>query len=312
MMETTLAPILLFVYKRLDTLKKTLESLQSNFLAEESELYIFSDAAKYSNDDIIVKEVRTFLRTINGFKRVYIIEAKKNKGLADSIIDGVSKILESYQNVIVLEDDLVVSVNFISYMNSALKYYKNYNSVFSISGFTTPIRMPISYAYDNYFTKRSSSWGWATWSDRWENIDWVIKDYSKFSSNYKNRNRFNKMGSDLATMLKKQIKGKINSWAIRWCYHQYKIDGYTVYPTISKVCNIGFNESGTHTTNHFNPFKVEIDITNKRNFNFSSEVILNRIFLKQFLRPYSLGSRILYKLLNGFSFMSKLKIVPLK
>lgn len=243
-----LAPIILFTYNRLEHTKKTIESLSKNALAKESELYIYSDAAKTETDLEKVKAVREYIYTIYGFKKINIIEAKKNKGLANSVIDGVTEIINKYKKVIVLEDDLVTSKYFLEYMNESLNLYEKREDIWSIAGYSPNIDIPKEYKYDIYLTYRGCSWGWATWKDRWDGIDWNIRDYSEFKKNKKLITEFDISGSDMSPMLDDQMNGRINSWAIRWCYNQYKQKKLTVYPVKSLVRNIGNDLSGTHTS----------------------------------------------------------------
>src|SRR5690554_840908 len=135
----TYAPICLFVYSRLEETKRTVQALQNNYLAYESELIIFSDGAKDDVTQHKVENVREYLKTIHGFKTIKIVESETNKGLANSVIFGVSEVMEQYENVIVVEDDLIVSNNFLDYMNQALNTFQNCNNVFSVSGFCLKI-----------------------------------------------------------------------------------------------------------------------------------------------------------------------------
>ncbi|WP_416448242.1 glycosyltransferase family 2 protein [Leeuwenhoekiella sp. A2] len=297
------SPILLFVYNRLSLTRKTIEALQKNFLANCTDLYIFSDGPR-KNDIEKVVQVRTYLQTIKGFKRIKVYESKINKGLAASIVEGVTKIIAIEGQVIVLEDDLLTSPDFLTFMNQALDFYKEEYKVFSVSGFTMPIQGLES--KNIYFTQRASSWGWATWKDRWNVIDWEVRDYENFKNSPKQRRAFNKMGSDLSNMLKKQMQGEINSWAIRWCYHQFKHGLYSVYPTTSKIQNIGLSDlNATHTNEKFNRFKTILQTNKSDSFIFSNNIVLDTKVIKQFVKPYSLLIRIKYKLLNkifsGFS-----------
>ena len=295
----TTAPILLFTYKRLDTLTQTVVSLKDNYLAAESDLFIFSDGGKDDRDQANVTEIRAYIKSISGFQNVYIFESNQNNGLADSIISGVSKIINDYGKVIVLEDDLITSKNFLSFLNQALIYYKNNSRVFSIGGYTRPITGLSE--NEIYFTKRASSWGWATWKDRWNMVDWEVNDYFLFCKNRLDRKRFNEMGSDMAGMLDKQMRGDINSWAIRWCYHQFKNNLVTVYPGKSKVKNIGFGEFASHTKGIFNSFNTELDEEGNTTFIFTDNLILDKKIMKQFLRPYSISERVKNKVLNALS-----------
>ena len=175
-----LAPIVLFVYNRLDHTQGVIETLSKNLLAKESELYVFSDAAKSENGLGKVNEVREYIRDDawhGNFKEVTIIEAEKNKGLANSVIGGVTKIIHEYGKVIVVEDDLILSPYFLNYMNDALDYYQDDEKIWSISGYSFPMKSLKKYPHDIFYSYRGCSWGWATWNDRWNLVDWEVKDY---------------------------------------------------------------------------------------------------------------------------------------
>lgn len=291
-------PIVLFTYKRLDTLRKTVESLKANSLANSSDLIVYSDGLKSSKDEISIAEVRAYLKTIRGFKTITIHESLTNKGLANSIIEGVTDVINQYGRVIVLEDDLICSPNFLNYMNAALDFYSDEAEIFSIAGYSIPINCNHSDS-DVYFTSRSSSWGWATWKDRWSSIDWEVKDYSGFKKDKTLRRNFNKMGSDMSQMLDRQMQGKINSWAIRWCYHQFKYDLFSAHPFTSKIVNIGFNSpDATNTKEKFHRYQTQIDNDEKTEFRFSKDYQLEPKIIHQFTKPYSIISRIKYKIIN--------------
>lgn len=244
-----LAPIVLFVYNRPRHLQNTIEALKKNELAAKSELFVYSDGPKNDDDERIVNEVRQILYTIDGFIHVRIIEQKSNKGLANSVIYGVSDVLKHYSRAIVVEDDIVCSKLFLSYMNQALHHYEKKDDIFSVTGFNFPSRImkiPKTYKYDVYLSYRSLSWGWGTWADRWKRVDWEVSDFQNFFKDNNSRKRFNRGGEDLSHMLRSQMKGKLDSWDIIWCYAHYKNNAFCVHPTKSLVSNIGLDGSGTH------------------------------------------------------------------
>ncbi len=299
MPETILAPVCLFVFKRLDLTQQVLSSLQSNKLAAQTHLHVFSDAASNEEDKAAVEEVRAFIKNINGFASVTYHLSQKNKGLANSIISGVTEILERDGKAIVLEDDLILSNNFLSFMNEALDYYKDDKTVFSVCGYTVPIHT--DEALDVYFTGRGSSWGWATWKDRWQKIDWEMKDYNAFTKDKAAQKRFNRNGSDLTKLLRLQMTGQRNSWAIRWAYAQFRTNTYTVFPVLSKVANDGFGGKATHTSKLYQSrFSTTLDTTGKVHFTFVPPYIHPKIF-KQFTDTYSLKTRLLYRIKGLFS-----------
>lgn len=244
-----LAPVVLFTYNRLSHVKKTIESLEKNDLAPKTELYIFSDGYKGEKDRKDVLEIRSFLNEISNrtsFKKVKIFFNKENKGLAKNIISGVSDIIKEYSKVIVIEDDVLTSEDFLSFMNDALNFYRSDRKVWSIGGYTHPMNWKKDYSKDIYAVCRCSSYCWATWKDRWDKIDWEIKDYKRFKYNFFKRRRFNQCGNDMSAMLDAQMKGKINSWAIRFDYNMWKNNMINVLPVKSKANNIGHDGSGTH------------------------------------------------------------------
>lgn len=248
------APVVVFVYNRIDDTMETLQALNENILASESDLYIFSDAPKYPEDKEKVQKVRDYIlkyQSYADFHSISIRMAERNKGLAKSIIEGVTEIVNEYGNVVVLEDDCVPTKDFLRYMNDALLFFQDDDNIWSIAGYGYKLPSLEEYPYDSYLSYRGSSWGWATWKEMWEKVDWQVNDYSEFRYSVKKRKKFMRGGNDLPTMLKAQMNGKIDSWAVRWCYSQSKLDKLTVFPKESRIYNRGFN-SGVHG-NHNNP-----------------------------------------------------------
>ena len=242
---SALAPIALFVYKRLWHTKQILNALIKNKYAENSRLIIFSDGAKNEKDQIYVSEVRRYLEGLRGFKEIEIIKREKNYGLAESIIYGVTKVVSQFGKIIVLEDDLLTSPYFLEYMNEALDIYKDKEKVISIHGYTYPIKEKLP---ETFFLKGADCWGWGTWDRGWK----LFENDSRFLYNEIIRrgleNEFNYNGSaNYIYMLKNQIEGKIDSWAIRWYASAFLKDKLTLYPGHSLVKNIGMDSSGTHT-----------------------------------------------------------------
>ena len=239
------APIVLFTYNRPWHTQRTVEALQKNELASESELFIYSDDAKNQNARKNVDQVRDYLETINGFKKIIIIRRDKNWGLTNSIIDGVTKIVNQFGSIIVLEDDLVTSPYFLKFMNDALKLYKNEKRVWHISGWNYPIK--VDGLEDVFLWRGMNCWGWATWSDRWQyyekNIDKTISSFSK-----EDIKKFNLDGvaKDFWNQVIANKNGKINTWAIFWYGSIFKQDGLCLNPTKTLVENIGNDASGTN------------------------------------------------------------------
>ena len=244
MQPNTYSPVVLFVYNRPWHTMQTIEALQKNELAEKTELIIYSDAAKSHKDEIGVQQVRDYLLTITGFKTVSIIEREQNWGLADSIIDGVTSIVNRHEKVIVLEDDLVTSPYFLRFMNDALEFYKEQKKVWHISGWNYPITAPGD--SDVFLWRVMNCWGWATWSDRWEYYE---KDVDKVMSTFSSvdKKAFNLDGvEDFFGQIGANKSGQIDTWAIFWYASIFGKRGLCLNPVRTFVDNIGHDGSGVN------------------------------------------------------------------
>lgn len=257
--EVDYAPIVLFCYNRPDHLAKTIAALRANSLAPQSRLFIFSDGSRNADDADKVKAVRALVDQVDGFREITIYKSPVNKGLAQSVIDGVSDIIDRHGKVIVLEDDIVTTPDFLQCLNDLLLTYKNRPDIFSVSGFAPPIELPTHFKQDFYLAPRTSSWGWATWADRWKLADWGSTFYLQMLVDPELRKRFISGGNDLYPMIVKQQRGLIDSWAVRWCLSQAVHEACSVYPVKSKLVNIGTDGSGANFTFHTHAYDVSLN-----------------------------------------------------
>lgn len=250
MKNANIAPIILFLYNRLDHTKRTIEALKRNDLAAESDLYVFCDGPKQNATQEQVSkvlEVQSFAEHITGFKDVYIKKQSQNKGLANSVISGVSEVVMKYGRVIVVEDDIVTHSFFLRFMNDALAFYEDDKRIFTIGGMTDKIDIPTNYKKDVLVCQRVESWGWATWADRWFSVEWDISQYSIWGKNQKKEiKQLCRGGDDLWGMLQMQNQKKIDSWAVRWQYNMSQQNKLCLRPVYSLVTNVGMDGSGVH------------------------------------------------------------------
>ena len=151
------APIVLFVYNRPYHLKKTINYLKKNTLAKKSKLIIFSDGPKAIKDADNVKKVRIYIRNIKGFNNIKIIEREKNFGLSKNIISGVTQVFKDYEKAIVLEDDILVEKNFLTFMNEGLRLYAKKKLVASIHGYVYPLTLT-DHKTRYFFIKGADCW----------------------------------------------------------------------------------------------------------------------------------------------------------
>lgn len=241
----TRAPIALFVYSRPRHTRRTVEALQRNSQASESDLWVYSDAARNPNGSEGVQQVRDYIKTIDGFKTVTVVEHTENRGLAGSIVAGLGEICAKYGRAIVMEDDLECSQYFLEYMNAALERYAHDDRVMQIAGhmFAVDLKM----GDDALFLPFITSWGWATWERAWQHFDFLATGYDRLAADPALRRRFDLDGHyNYFKMLKAQQEGKIDSWAIRWYLSVFRREGLALYPKKSFIRNLGFDGSGVN------------------------------------------------------------------
>ncbi|WP_294629922.1 glycosyltransferase [uncultured Bacteroides sp.] len=238
------APILLFVYNRPEHARQCIESLRRNALAAQSPLFIYSDAARQPESREGVAQTRRFIRNVDGFLSVTIIEREQNWGLARSIIDGVTTQVNRFGRVIVMEDDLIAAPHFLQFMNDALETYKDEPRVGHIQGcdFTQDPALP-----DTFLIKWTGSWGWATWDRAWKLFNPDGKELLRQLEERRLTRRFDFDGTyGYTRMLRRQIEGKNNSWAIRWNASLFLADVLSLNAGRSLIQNNGFDGSGTN------------------------------------------------------------------
>jgi hypothetical protein len=300
-----LAPIVLFVYNRPWHTQQALESLMRNKLAEKSVLYIYADGCKENLPDHAVAnflEVRKVIRQKKWCGRVEMIESDTNKGLAASIIGGVTEIVNQYGKIIVLEDDIITSPFFLEYANSALNKYATEDKVKCISGYMYPVKKKLQ---NTFFLKFDSCWGWATWKRAWDEFESdatclkerILKKGLVEQFNFNNR-------FDFFSMLENYIEGKNDSWSIRWYASIFIREGLTLFPRTSYIQNIGNDGSGIHSgvTKKFDADRLNSSSTVSFSDNLTEDKLAREsmeIFFKK-LNEQTLLEKVKHKLKNLF------------
>lgn len=295
--RTKYAPVVAFAYNRADKIINCLHSIEKNPEVKETDLVIYCDGAKSEKGKPAVEATRLALREYidkSSFKTVSLIEAPENKGLAKSIIDGVTDVIERYGRAIVVEDDLIVSQSFLSYMNGALEYYKDNSRIGAVSAYTYPLRSLKDYDRDIYVMHKGDCWGWATWNDRWDKAAWADVDFDSYFRDKELRKRFEKTESGWDLLMLLQSQGKISSWAVRWVYYLMKRDLLTVYPTRSYVTNAGFDGSGTHSNKSEENHYFTALATDMKRTRFE-ELEPNEVFEKEAARFPKNGTKAFFK-----------------
>jgi hypothetical protein len=238
------ATVVFFAFSRPDHTRRALAALAANALADQTDLIVYADAARNEREAAPVRAVRELVRGTTGFHSVTLVERDINFGLARNIIEGVSETLRQHERVIVLEDDMVTSPFFLTYMNEALERYSNDDRVISIHGYVYPIAVALPEAF---FLPGADCWGWATWRRGWACFNPDGAQLLRELKQRKLERTFDYEGSYPYTqMLEAQIAGMNDSWAIRWYASAFLLGKLTLYPGRSLVHNIGNDATGTH------------------------------------------------------------------
>ncbi len=253
-------PIVIFGFNRPDAFSRLVDSLKKNPGFNGHPVFVFIDGPRNELDKPKVDEVIALANELTP----NVTASAENKGLGNSVIKGVSEVIAKYGKAIVLEDDLVLMPGFLQYMEDALALYDEDKRIFSICGYGLKINRPADYVGDVYLCNRSSSWGWATWADRWQTVDWNVSDWNELASSKRMQQEFNRGGSDMFGMLRGFMEGRNKSWAIRFCYSQFRQGRYSVHPFRSLVANEGFGADATNCRQKYSRFKTDIERDAKR------------------------------------------------
>lgn len=305
-MEKTIIGV--FCYKRAAKLKASMEALLQNPECANLEVIFFADGYKGEKDKQGVLETRAYIDTLTGFKNIHKHYRDKNFSTGPNFHTGLSYLSNNYDRFIIVEDDLVVTPNYIKYLLDGLDFYKNEKSVFCVTGFCFPLKIN-NYPYDSIVANRFCSYGWASWANRVKNVVWDkegLQNIIKTSPDFKSR--LNKEGMDLYRMVEKEINGTISTWDIQMQVYVSENRLKVIYPIISKGTNIGFDNESTNTFG-IDYLQTPQDPGIKREFKFCGVDLIEPSLQKQLRKPYSLPVLATRKIINNMIKLgSKLKI----
>jgi hypothetical protein len=245
MNQTKGVQIAVFAFNRPAHLEMCLESLKNNPEAIYCDLTVFIDGPRNNSDEHLVNAVYQIAKHITGFHSVNVVKSERNKGLATSIINGIDNIFENSAEIVVIEDDLIVSPYFLNFMSNSLEKYRKETIVASIHGYIPNLSAEIN---EPFFLRGADCWGWATWRDRWVLTEWSGIKLRDELIDMDLATQFNLDGTyNYFGMLERQIRGENDSWAIRWHASMFLQNRLTLYPNKSVVINTGMDGTGRHS-----------------------------------------------------------------
>lgn len=289
--------IAVFCYKRAAKLKASMEALLKNPECAEMDIVFFSDGARSEKDKAGVEATREYVNSLTGFRNIHKQFREKNLSTGPNFEQGITWLCQHYDQFIVVEDDLVVTPNYLRYMLDALDFYRNAKNVFTISGFAFALNKE-GYPYDTVMHERFSCYGWGSWSDRVRNVVWDAEKLNTIMhTSPRFKARLDREGMDLYRILKKQLSGAISTWDIQMQVHVAENRMKVVYPVISKASNIGFDNEST------NQFGVDFlrtvtDPGTQRSFRFCPVDSSAPALVRQLRKPYSFPALATRKIIN--------------
>ncbi len=235
---------MLFAYSRPKHTRRVINSLLGNLEAASTDLVVYLDGPQKGSDLIVGDSIVEMVKNLSGFRSVKLIRAEKNKGLAKSIVDGVTAQLLDHESVIVMEDDIEVAPTFLRYMNDGLNLYKDEEKVASIHAHVYPVDAGLP---ETFFVRGADCWGWGTWRRAWKHFE---PDGQVLLEKLESRGLCREFdfndSAEFTRMLKNQIAGKNDSWAVRWHASTFLKEMVTLYPRSTQAINIGQDGGGSH------------------------------------------------------------------
>lgn len=298
------SPVAFFAFNRPYHTSKSLNALSLNNEAKNTDLYVFIDGPRKSSEIHLIDNVEKIIQSFSKkFKSIRIKRSDKNLSMATSLYKGMNEVLNFSETVISLEDDVIVSEYFLSYMNSALDRYHHKKEIWHINSFIYPIKFKGN--FDCFFIKPALAYGFGTWKDRWHNF---INNPLSRDPNYLNEIFTTKMRKELDLNLKRgifwhQIEYNLRgntTWAIFWYCHIFLNNGLCLTPKISLSKNIGYDGSGERTGYNKELLSTKLNQNKIRNFpNIIKENTYCRALLKQYIHDKNTIFIVIYRTIKG-------------
>jgi len=298
--------VLFLVFNRPDTTAKVFEEIRN---AKPPRLYVAADGPRRGKEGEAerVEQVRRIATAVDWPCTVNTLFREHNLGCKYAVSSAISWFFDNEEQGIILEDDCLPSQSFFWFCETTLEFYKNDESIFSVSGSIRGAQQPDTDKLvfkSNYF----NMWGWASWRRVWKLYD--VEYFKKGNLKFLNESLFNdqsvlRFWKNIEIKMK---KGLINTWDYQMMFLIFESSAYTIYPVNNLVSNIGFGVDATHCkdVNHISAFVRHGDLfIGKNSSEFYNIQIINDIFEVEyrvqpfFRRVINKLQRLIFKL-NAF------------
>lgn len=300
------APVLIPTLNRYEHFKRCVESLSACTHADKTDLFIFLDYPLTEKHWDGYRKIEKYVGDIRGFKSVNVIKRAKNYGAVKNLFDSISEMFKQYDTIILSEDDNEFSIDFLSFVNQGLEIYKERDDIFSISGYNYPVFIPENYRQDIYIWMGFSAWGVGIWKEKWAKVDFSerggIKNVREFLINLNDVIKLNKIANHYIPALFHILKQNCLIADGYICRHQFLNKMYSVFPTLSRVRNIGHDGSGINCGFMKNDIYSSQEIYSGTGsyelpFDIQPNEEMNRILKAHFKRSFKSQSKTAAKLL---------------
>lgn len=309
------APIVMISYNRPSFVRLSINNVALADGVGNHDIFMFIDGPKSEKDKIKQDEIFAIVESYKKqLPKLTIIRRNRNYGCRDNIVDAISTIITRYGKAIIIEDDILISKTFLDYMDEALDLYKNDKSIWSINAYQLPnLKIPVDYPYDVYLDPVNMCWGWGTWVDRWNQVDFALKDWEVERENPIVLSRLNRAGRHFLDMINAQYDGRLDTWDVQCLYHVVKNGLMSIEPKFQLSKNIGFDPmvGGVHH-NIASPL-----FSRQRYYNFRPKLVPNlthdmRIFEQfEWIKiPKNIYVRIYRKLQRVLAYLKPLNMQP--
>lgn len=247
-MNNSETAILLIFFNRPD-----LASFSLNKLAESKRnVYIAIDGPRNSSDEPYVQEcialAESFAERYSRLNAVKLLIRESNLGCKVAVRSAIDWAFETEEKLIILEDDISFTDEFLETMDSWLEKFDSSKEIFHLNGYNPlPKKMEVNFSY---LCRYAHVWGWATWRDRWSFYDRELETWDGGDLRLLPGLLGQDLSDEFCEYWNKQLLACIeglDTWDIQWLYSQWRYGGFSLTPGSRLTGNNGFDERATHT-----------------------------------------------------------------